>query len=402
MMINPAIVIGLACVFGAIGAGIAWLAASRHPSPGGDVDAAIGAAVETLRAERAAYLQAALDTSLSVASSKLGDQLEVGKHVINRERLAVSDQVSVMADELRRVAGLVSALQQERAEQHGKLSIGMEQAAAVTASLAATTQSLKEALASPTARGQWGERMAEDVLRMAGFVDGINYTKQARLADGGIPDYSFIMPHGHQVHMDVKFPASNYLRWLDTADGADRDAALKLFKRDVRARVDELGTRGYGAGADSVDYVLAFIPNESIYGFLHEHDRDLIDVALSKKVILCSPTSLFAVLAVIRQSVDNFLVERRSDELLAGLAGLQDQWRRFGETVDKVGRSLVTAQTAFDDLNGPRRRALDKQLALVDELRNADGGAEGGVDAATAAEPVNDEMSRRRLDRVAP
>ena len=392
MIINPALVVGLACIFGALGAGGAWLVFARQPQSADSTEAAVAAAVAAMRAERAEYLQAALDATLSVASSKLGDQLAVGKHVIDRERLAVSDQVTLMSDELRRVSGLVTSLQQERAEQHGKLSIGLENAAAVTASLAATTNSLKEALASPKARGQWGERMAEDVLQLAGFVDGINYTKQTKLADGGIPDYSFVMPHGHQIHMDVKFPASNYLRWLETPDGADRTAVLQQFKRDVRTRVDELSTRGYANGADSVDYVLAFIPNESIYGFLHEHDRDLIDVALAKKVILCSPTSLFAVLAVIRQSVDNFLVERRSDELLAGLAGLQDQWRRFGETVDKVGRSLVTAQTAFDELNGPRRRALDKQLAVVDELRSAD----------TPTSTVNDEMSRRRLDRVAP
>ncbi|MEZ5342094.1 MAG: DNA recombination protein RmuC [Acidimicrobiales bacterium] len=271
MVISPALVVGLACIFGALGPGGAWLVFARNASVApAATERAIAAAVEAMRAERADYLQSALDTTLAVASSKLGDQLSAGKHVIDRERLAVADQVTVMSNELRRVGGLVSMLQTERAEQHGSLTAGLEQAAAVTAGLAATTQSLKEALASPKARGQWGERMAEDVLQLAGFVDGINYTKQTRLDDGGIPDYSFLLPHGHCVHMDVKFPASNYLRWLETPDGADRLAVLTQFKRDVRLRIDELAKRNYAKGPASVDYVLMFIPNESIYGFLHE------------------------------------------------------------------------------------------------------------------------------------
>ena len=180
-------------------------------------------ALDAMRRERGESMQAILDATLSVASSKLGDQLEAGKYVIDREHQAVVEQVAGVHSELRRVSELVAVLQRERAEHEGRLGERLDNAMVVTTQLAATTTSLREALASPKSRGQWGERMAEDVLRMAGFVEGVNYTKQTLLAGGGLPDYSFRLPKGHVVHMDVKFPIDNYLRSIeaDAPDGAE-------------------------------------------------------------------------------------------------------------------------------------------------------------------------------------
>lgn len=331
---------------------------------------AVQAAFSAAQVERNEMMQQALDTVLSVASSKLGDQMAIGKQVMDREHSLVADQVEGLQTELRRVGDLVTNLQTERAEQNGRLAAGLEQAVAVTNSLADTTQSLREALASPKARGQWGERMAEDVLKLAGFVEGINYSKQTQVAGGGLPDYSFNLPQGHMVHMDVKFPIDNYLRWLEVETELERAQHLKLFRRDVRQRVKELSDRAYIDPATTVDYLLLFIPNESVYGFLHEHDSGLIDASLAQKVVLCSPTSLFAVLAVIRQAADNFLVEKRSDEILASISGLRDQWQKFGDSVNKIGRGLTSAQKGFDDLVGPRTRQFEKQLDKLESVRD--------------------------------
>ena len=187
-----------------------------------------------------------------------------------------------------------------------------------------------------------------------------------------MPDYSFPLPRGQMVHMDVKFPASAYLRWLEADSETEREAQVRQFRSDVRARVNELVDRGYTSGLDSVDYVLVFIPNESIFGFVHEHDPELVDYALERRVVLTSPTSLFAVLAVVRSAVENFLVEQKSDELLSGLGSLSQQWAKVEASLDKMGRGLANAQAAFDDLNGPRRRAMGRSLDVIAEIRGAD------------------------------
>lgn len=354
----------------ALGVAIGWLLAGRAASDTAELVSA--RAVETLRVEQGENLRTAVDTVMSVASSKLGDQLAAGKMVLERERASVTHQVATVETELRRVGDLVASLQKERAEQSGQLSSGLEQAMQVTSALADTTRSLREALASPKARGQWGERMAEDVLRGAGFLEGTSYIKQTKLAGGGVPDYTFPLPTGHVVNMDVKFPVDNYLRWLEAEDDAVRKQLAKSFQRDVRDRVKELADRCYVDPSHTVDYLLLFVPNESVYGFLHEHDADLIDFALARKVVLCSPTTLFAVLAVIRHAVDNFMVERRSHDILGALGELRVQWERWEEPMDKMRRGLDSAQRAYDDLSGTRKRSFERQLEKLEAFH--DGG----------------------------
>ncbi|MEM9565147.1 MAG: DNA recombination protein RmuC [Actinomycetota bacterium] len=354
------------------GALVGWLVGGRGAAAAASraAEEASARTIETLRAEQHDNLRAAVDTVTSVASNKLGDQLAAGKMVIDRERESVAHQVSSVSTELRRVSDLVASLQRSQAEQTGQLSSGLEQAVRVSSALADTTQSLQRALASPNSRGQWGERMAEDVLRAAGFLEGTSYHRQTKLATGGVPDYTFPLPTGHVVNMDVKFPIDNYLRWLDAETDDERRRHASAFQRDVRDRIKELTGRSYIDPAVTVDYLLLFVPNESVYGFLHEHDSELIDYALSHRVVLCSPTTLFAVLAVIRHAVDNFMVEQRSEDILGALGELRVQWERWEEPIEKMKRGLDSAQRAYDDLAGPRKRAFERQLEKLEAFRD--------------------------------
>jgi DNA recombination protein RmuC len=388
------LVVGMAAGLGAGVAG-AWLVASRlgaaaRPAHGDDA-AAHRRAAEHQATVRAA-VDAAVDTVVKVAGDRLGAQAEAGsRELATRQRAfeqqvgdlraALADQMAVrnaaveqhMGDvrsELTRVTELVATLQRDRAEQHGRVETRLSEMAAVSARLAETTQSLRQALANPRARGQWGERMADDVLRAAGLVEGVSYRKQSATAAGTVPDFTFLLPGGRVLHMDVKFPVDNYLRYLEAASERERDQHAIAFVRDVRARVRELSGRVYIDPDETLDEVLLFIPNEAVYAFVHQHDRELVDVALRQKVVLCSPSTLFSVLAVIRQAVEQTQLQRTSDEILACLAAFEQQWGKFSDALDKVGRSLDTVRRSWDDLSGTRRRQLERQLDRVGELRS--------------------------------
>jgi DNA recombination protein RmuC len=346
---------------------------------------ATDAAVRALQAERAASVSTAVDAVLAVAADKFGDQLNLGAEQLDRRTDQIGSQLKGMNEQLNRVNELVATLQKERAQQHGQLVSGLEEQTRRSAELASTTQSLREALSSPKARGQWGERMAEDVLRLAGMSEGINYRKQSAVAGGTIPDFTFLLPNGWTIHMDVKFPLDNYLKMLSAAAETDKAAHAAAFGRDVRDRIKELGTRGYIERGETLEYVLAFIPNEAVYSFVHEQNPALVDEALRQRVVLCSPFTLFAVLAVIRQWVDSVALERTSDEILTVLAGFSQQWDKFSDVIDGLGKKLETTTKAYEDLAGPRRRQLQRSLDRVDELRSR-----AGLDGAPfdAAEPA--------------
>ena len=139
-----------------------------------------------------------------------------------------------MRIELGKLNEMVTTLGRSSAENFGHVTNSLQAHAEIASTLADSTRALREALANPQARGQWGERMAEDVLRLAGFQENVNYVKQTQIEGGtGRPDYTFPMPKGHALYMDVKFPMASYLKYLEVNTNAEREVHLKRFLQDV-------------------------------------------------------------------------------------------------------------------------------------------------------------------------
>ena len=344
---------------------------------------------DRLRTDQSAQLSRAVQTVLDLAGDKLASESRAGAAHLDTRNEVISHELASLRGELSRVGEAMANLHRDRAEQHGQLVAGLRETVRQSANVAATAQSLREALSSTKARGQWGERLADDVLRLAGFVEGISYRRQQRTNVGSVPDFTFILPDALQLHMDVKFPLDNYLRYLETGG----DAPLTQFLRDVRARVRELSGRGYIRPGETLDYVLLFIPNEAVFGFIHEHDPAFADFALSQKVVLCSPFTLFAVLAVIRQATESFMLQSSTDEILRALGHFSNQWDKFSEAVDVLGKRLDSSQRAFEELAGTRRRQMQKMVDKVDDLRRQRAIGEGETDVAAVISPLSAPLS---------
>ena len=324
---------------------------------------------QQLHADRDRQLHRTVDTVMSLAQQQLSAVRDREAERMAGSESRIGLQLDHMRGELDQVTMLVRQLERNRAEQMGTLTEQLAEAGRQTRALNDTTNELRQALSSSQARGQWGERMAEDVLQLAGFLEGVNYAKQRKLRDGGVPDFTFLLPRGLELHMDVKFPLDNYLRYLDAGCDTDRERYRKGFLRDARDRVRELAARGYDETDAAVDCVLLFIPNEALFGFIQEHDRALTDEALQRRIVLCSPLTLFAVLAVVRQSVDNFQLERTSDEILSLLADFRLQWDKYVEEFDKLGTHLSRCQKTYDGLSTTRRRQLERPLDKLEDIR---------------------------------
>jgi DNA recombination protein RmuC len=349
------------------------------------IGAGVGVAVSVLVTRRSSVdrdevIRAALAHAAVLGREQLGAHTAASTADLGAKKDAITDSLDQVRREVRgelhRLSSLVNQLGQMSAERFGQVDRSLTEHTRVATSLAESTRTLREALANPQARGQWGERMADDVLRLAGFIENVNYVRQTRIAgraDGAtaIPDYTFSLPHGHALHMDVKFPLASYVKHLEATTDIERDAHLRDFLRDVRQRVRELAARGYASGGarPSLDYVVLFLPNEHLAGFIHENDPGIIDMALAHKVVLCSPLTLYAFLGVIRQAYDNFVVEQTSDQILALIGAFDLQWGKFTDALDGVKRRLDSTQRDLDSVLGTRRRALERPLQELEALR---------------------------------
>jgi DNA recombination protein RmuC len=297
------------------------------------------------------------------------------RRVRDGKDVLIDAQLGAMTSELGKVTDLVHELERDRHQAMGRLANELQRQHEGLNALSQNTQQLREVLASSQARGQWGERMADDVLQLAGLIEGINYRKQVTLAGAGRPDFTFMMPNDIVMHMDVKFPLDNYMRFLEADNDIERAKHRDQFLRDVRDRVKELTTRGYlDARDETVDCMLLFIPNESVYAFVQENDRALLDDALRNKVVLCSPLTLYAVLAVVRQAVDNFRLERTSNEILTLLGQFSLQWEKYTAQLDAVQKKFEGVSKEYATLMTTRHRQLQRPLDKIESLRTDPGG----------------------------
>jgi DNA recombination protein RmuC len=370
---DPSFIFILGLAIGVVAAAVVILIKGKKQTGQFNQDQLLERLKESLKAISFDALSKNTGEFLKLAGETLAKQTQVHQKELENKKGLIEQTFTLMAKRLEEVQDLVSGFKEERKQQFGAISEQLRSTTEQTVRLGETTSRIQSALASSKIRGQWGERMAEDILRLAGFIEGVNYRKQKSL-ETGRPDFTFLLPQNLIVNMDVKFPFDNYQHYLEAEQDSDRHQHKEQFLRDVKLKIKEVTTRDYiDPAQNTIDYVILFIPNEQVYAFINEADSLILDEALRNKVILCSPLTLYAILAVIRQAVDNFNLERTAGRILSLLGTFKKQWNMFVESMDRMGKRIEDARREFDNLVSTRRKQLERPLKQIDEIRKEKG-----------------------------
>ncbi|GAA1649933.1 DNA recombination protein RmuC [Microbacterium flavum] len=330
-------------------------------------------------AERAARERTALTAravAAEAAQRSLGDQLEQQRALTRELGLQVrTDQaaqqererreqvvlraLSPVQESLQTMQRKVDELERERQAQYGSLAEQLRRAHESDEALRATTESLAGALRSNATRGVWGETQLRRVVESAGLTRYVDYDIQASLtsdAGAGRPDMVVRLPGGKGLAVDAKVPLDAYLEasaipvTAQGEEGARRAQLLQKHVKAVRAHIDALAKKTYWAGLESSpEFVVCFIPSESLLAAALEEDPSLLDYAFGHRVALASPVNLWAVLKTVaytwtQQDVSTearrlFALGTELYERLGGLAGHAEDLRRAIErTVDSYNR----------------------------------------------------------------
>jgi DNA recombination protein RmuC len=315
-------------------------------------------------------LQQLKESFQSLSFETLSEQKKIGEQTLEEKKKLIDQQLDAMRQELNKVQSYIINFDKNSKANFESLIKHLQLNVETTGKLQEVTGQLKEVLKSSKARGQWGERMAEDILALAGFIENINYIKQKAASSGTKPDFTFILPKGKKVNMDVKFPFDNYLAYIETKSDAEKEIYRKKFISDVREKIKQVTSKDYINSEDNtVDYVILFIPNEQIYAFINEIDNTIIDEAIKKKVIVCSPFTLYAILAVIRQALENFSMEQAAKEILYLMEKFYKQWEMFVGAFDTLGKSIEDVNKKYNDLVTTRKNQLERPLKEIENLR---------------------------------
>jgi len=315
------------------------------------------------RHDRDEAIKLATEKITAVGSEQLGTRAQVIDESLKGITNQMNERITALTQELNRLRDINNSQYE-----------GIEKA---VASLARGTDNLKEILSSSQKRGAWGERVVEDMLRAAGFIENVNYQKQSTNETGGRPDYKFMMPPNRVLFMDVKFPHDKYAESVTAETDAVRLQARVDFVKAIKGHVDALAKRDYinNAKEEAVDLVLMFLPIESITGFIHEADPTLLDYALSKKVLLCSPLTLYSFLVVVRQATDSFHTEQTAASIMQQINKFDTEWKKYVGAVDDVKSAANKLNEKIDDIStgGTRFKKLAVPIRDIEKMRKQQG-----------------------------
>lgn len=303
---------------------------------------------------------------LNVAKEKFGAEKEVIQTDLEGKKDAIKNLVDEIRKQLKETDDKLRQSDKERIDSFASLKKELETHRQLTHELRGSAEDLKRVLSNNQMRGAFGERVAEDLLKMAGFVIGQDYVVQTQ-AGSTRPDLTLLLPDGTKVQIDVKFPYSNLQRYTEAKTEEERQKYIKLFKADVKEKMKQIATRDYiNPDEKTVDFAIAFIPNEMIFSFIYDQMNEIWEDGMRKKVVLAGPFSFTAMLRLIRQTHDTFHFQQNIHKVISLIQKFRGEYEKFSESVDVLGARLESASKQFEVVSSTRSRQLGRVIDQID------------------------------------
>lgn len=308
-------------------------------------------------------LQENRERSHEVIEEKLKREAEY----IESRKEDIKELVKKIEQQLQNSQQKLETAERDRLETFSRLKGVLEQQHQVTEHLKDSTDHLKNILSNNQQRGQYGEEVAEQLIETVGFVRGENYLVHPKTKSGTQPDLALLMPDKTQVNVDVKFPITSLIRYQEAQGEAEKSAALKQFSADVKQKIKEVTSRSYiNPEEGTADFVILFVPNEMVFGFIYDKLRDVWLEALKQRVILAGPFNFVAILRTIYWSHQNFKYQENLRDIIGLIKSFEEEYQKFDQAVDKLGSDIDRVADQYRQVVQTRRQKL---IRLIDQIK---------------------------------
>lgn len=288
---------------------------------------------------------------------------------LDKKKDAIEQMINEIRKDLQTSKNLLKESDEARIATFSSISKELEMHRSAVTDLRGSTDELKRILSNNQLRGNFGEQVAENLLKMAGFVTGVDYLfNKAQDSQDTRPDFTVLLPDGMKINIDAKFPYSALLKMSETENSGEKEQHKKQFALDVRQKVKQASGRGYINPEDNtVDFVILFIPNEMIFSFIYDQLNDVWEEAMQKKVILAGPFSFTAILRMVKQAHSNFRYQSNLQQVIGLIGKFESEYEKYSAGVDILGDRIQSAAKQFEAVSGARSRALTR---VIDQIKN--------------------------------
>jgi len=310
-------------------------------------------------------LDQANESLIRMADQKLGAESSKSRIDLENKRAEIERLVKQIQEDLKESKKELEVSEKDRISSFSALKNSLDEYKKITEQLSVSTENLKKVLSNNQMRGQFGEQVADDLLKMAGFVVGQTYTRQES-ENGARPDFTVYLPDKTKINVDAKFPYASLQRMTETDDVDAKKRYMKQFESDIKEKIKQVTTREYISVEDgTVDFVILFIPNEMIFSFIYDKMPQIWEDAMSRKVILAGPFSFTAILRMVKQAYENFRVQENIFKIVGYIQAVEKEFDKFNEEFDKVGDRIEQLQKQYSEVSTTRVNQMKRKMDLV-------------------------------------
>jgi DNA recombination protein RmuC len=304
---------------------------------------------EAFKAMSADALKQSAPEFLRLAEQSFGKFQEVAKGDLAQRQEAIKGLVEPLKQQLETYQ---KNLQQSSVAQSGALGEvkkHLETLAQSNVTLAAETAQFRSVLKSNQARGRWGEETLRRVVEAAGMSAHCDFTEQTSSGENR-PDLVVKLPGDRFIIVDAKVPDFDFLNALESAEPQKRAEALAAHAAKLKGTIRALADRDYPRMfPNALDYVVLFVPAESLFSAALEGDHDLIVWAAEKRILLATPASLIALLRSVSVSWQQHAQTENAQKIAEAAQEFYARVLKFTEHFEKIRAGLDRANSAFND-----------------------------------------------------
>ncbi len=265
---------------------------------------------------------------------------------LDRSREQFQHLIEPVSQCLRRFEDQVQSIEKSRVGAYQSITSQVQALTDLQERVRQSTDQLKTALRSPIQRGRWGEMQLRRVVELAGMLEHCDFAEQETLFGDKRqrPDLIVRLPNGCEVVVDSKVSLEAYLRAIECDDEPTRLRHLADHARQVRTHIKALSDKAYWQQLPcSPEFVVAFLPLESLFSAALEHDPELLAFAARSRVVIASPITLITLLLTVahgwhQQSIAEELkgVAQTGAELYERLLTMSQTFAKLGDAIEKT------------------------------------------------------------------
>jgi DNA recombination protein RmuC len=328
-------------------------------------DQALADLREAFKALSADALRQTQPEFLRLANETLAKFQETAKGDLAQRQQAIATLVKPLEEQLQTYQQRLQQAETAQSGTLGEVKQQLEALAAQSQSLAHETLQFRRVLSSNQARGRWGEETLRRVVEAAGLSAHCDFVEQAQSGDAK-PDLIVRLPGERFIIVDAKVPDLDFLGTLDVAEPGRRVEALTLHAAKLKATVKALADRDYPRQfPKALDYVVLFVPAESLFSAALEGDPELLVWAAGKRILLATPASLIALLRSVSvswqqqaQTENARAIAGAAQALYGRVVKFTEHFARIGEGLRKAGEAFNAAVGSYDHLVRPAGERL--------------------------------------------